>query len=338
MRFPFLAAAASLLLGTVPGQALTCRDVLVHTAADRAPVLAHEIETAVRLALGWGPEDPVEPERLGGTLNHYYRIGIRGGLSAVLEVSDPNEHLFGVERSQEREATRRAAAEGLAPAVLFAAAGDGVLVTRYAGEPVPVTNTVALDEVAQALRALHAIDPTPGLTRTFSPFRNAELLRRSAESQGVRFSPSVATAFETMESIERALGSDSRSVPSHNALRPSCVRRDEAGTVRFVAWEHAGLAEPMQDAAVFAREAGLDDARSRRFLGAYLDGEVTARAWARFRLLGAVADLRAYLDGQLRAALLGAKPSTESERRLTAFLDYTKGDEYRRDLVAAAGT
>ncbi|TMC90775.1 MAG: hypothetical protein E6J12_06305, partial [Chloroflexi bacterium] len=101
----------------------------------------------------------------GGITNHNFRIDV-DGQSFVLRMAGAQTSLLGIDRHVEREASRRAAAAGVGPAVEDLIEPEGWLVTRFIdGKPIPIEEMRRHDtirRVAAALHRFHDALPIPG--------------------------------------------------------------------------------------------------------------------------------------------------------------------------------
>jgi aminoglycoside phosphotransferase (APT) family kinase protein len=176
----------------------------------------------------------------------------------------------GISRANEVACHRRAAAAGIAPAVLHAA--DGIMVTEFLtgrtlvqGAPVEDTTLVNLAAVLRRL-ADHA-DPA-GLP----PFDPVSICRRDLASV-----PPTAIAEEkrwraaAILSVAPALGADAL---IHADLIPENVIVD-GERVMLVDWEYAGRGDPAVDAAAVILHFGLDARQAALLVAAH--GGVDAR-------------------------------------------------------------
>src|SRR5215213_7260855 len=118
----------------------------------------------VGAALGGFDAPPVPLD--GGITNRNFRVALRGE-DCVVRLPGKDTGLLGIDRVAERLATEAAAAVG--PVVAAFLPGPGVLVTRFIpGRAVtPAELRDRVDEVAAALRAVHA---GPALPARFDPF------------------------------------------------------------------------------------------------------------------------------------------------------------------------
>ena len=156
-----------------------------------------------------------EPQPLeGGITNRNYRLRM-GGEDLVLRLCDHGAEVLGIDRSTEEIASRRAAAEGIAPPVVAFLSDVPALVTRWLpGGDVTVEQMRTpgvMAQVAAMLRRLHA---TPALPSAFAIFRLVEEQR--------------ALAGALPDSYERLLGLPHRIEAA--AHRPRARRRSPATT------------------------------------------------------------------------------------------------------------
>ena len=116
-----------------------------------------------------------EPSPLEGSItNRNYRLR-GGGEDLVLRLCDRGAEVLGIDRSTEEIASRRAAAEGIAPPVVAFLSDVPALVTRWLpGGDVAIEHMRTpgvMAQVAAMLRRLHA---TPALPSAFAIFRLIE--------------------------------------------------------------------------------------------------------------------------------------------------------------------
>src|SRR5512132_1435431 len=124
-----------------------------------------------------------EPQPLaGGITNRNYRLRM-GGEDLVLRLCDRGAEVLGIDRTTEEIASRRAAAERIAPPVVAFLSDVPALVTRWLpGGDVALEEMrtpVVMAQVAAMLRRLHA---TPALPSAFAIFRLVEEQRALAAS------------------------------------------------------------------------------------------------------------------------------------------------------------
>jgi len=203
----------------------------------------------------------------GGITNHNFKVVVDGD-AFVVRVAGKDTELLGIDRGVELEASRTAAALGIAPEV--AGFVDGCLVTRFVeGE----TGTPPVAEAGALLRTLHDGPPIPG---RFDSFRVVEVY---AETAGAT-PPAYDRAKEVAEQIERRRSGSERR-PCHNDLLPANFVHDGAH-LRLVDWEYAGMGDPYFDLANFAVNNELDEDGEAELLTAYGGGDADALVLMRF--------------------------------------------------------
>jgi thiamine kinase-like enzyme len=244
-----------------------------------------------------------EPQPLdGGITNRNYRLRL-GGEDLVLRICDPGAGVLGIDRSTEEIASRRAAAEGIAPPVVAFLADVPALVTRWLpGGDVALEQMRApgvLAQVAAMLRRLHA---TPALPTAFAIFRLVEEQRALADGLPESYERLLALAHR----IEAAAtGPEHVPVPCHNDLLTANFVRDGA-RVCIVDWEYAGMNDRYFDLGNLSVNNGFDAEHDRALLELYFDEPVTEARFASLQLFRIVSDFREAMWGavQLRRSEL----------------------------------
>jgi aminoglycoside phosphotransferase (APT) family kinase protein len=184
-------------------------------------------------------------------------------------------------------AYRAAAAQGIAPGIVFVNEALGVTITEKANGVAigtalarPDIRPAVLHGVAQTLARLHAI-PAPDLPRT-----DSGLARSVWSTQTIRDGfPAWAKPFGTrLDVAEAALAKDQRRVFSHNDVNPVNLIWDDA-RVWMVDWDHASLAHPYSDLAIFAMFAMLPDEDAVALLAVQEGAAITSEQRATFLAL-----------------------------------------------------
>ena len=141
----------------------------------------------VQLVPGWEAPEPTITPIPGGITGCNFRVEI-DGRTCVVRIPGERTELLGIDRAGEAEASRRAAALGLAPAVVAELSGIGTLVTEFvAGEPATTDDLVAhgvLEDVAASIRRLHESGAIAARFPNFSGDRAARPRRRRNRSSG----------------------------------------------------------------------------------------------------------------------------------------------------------
>jgi thiamine kinase-like enzyme len=245
-----------------------------------------------------GRPQPLE----GGITNRNYRLRM-GGEDLVLRLCDRGAEVLGIDRTTEEIASRRAAAERIAPPVVAFLADVPALVTRWLpGGDVPVEEMRTpgvLAQVAAMLRRLHA---TPALPSAFAIFRLVEEQRAQAAS----VPESYDRLLDLARRIEAALtGPEHVPVSCHNDLLTANFVRDGA-RVCIVDWEYAGMNDRYFDLGNLSVNNGFDAELDRALLELYFDEPATEVRFASLQLFRIVSDFREAMWGavQLRRSNL----------------------------------
>lgn len=178
---------------------------------------------------------------------------------------------------------------GLAPAVRMFNPNVGYLVVDFVQGLTPSIEQIhqepMLRRVVDLLDKVHHLPP---IQATFSPFRRAEMLSRTAQQFGVRFPDAVAWIEGQVERIEDALAQRPVApVLCHNDLgRRNFV---DAGRLLLLDWEYAGMGDPTYDLANYAANQS-SSAAEEEFIVGYYFGRVSRARLARLRLLRMMSD------------------------------------------------
>jgi thiamine kinase-like enzyme len=249
-----------------------------------------------RLEPDLGPLDG-DPQPLdGGITNRNYRVRL-GGEDLVLRVCDHGAEVLGIDRSTEEIAARRAAAEGIAPAVVAFLSDVPALVTRWLPggglTPEEVRSPSVLPQVAEALRRLHG---SPALPSPFAVFRLVERQRDLAAAVPASYDRARALA----RRIEAALtGPEHVPVPCHNDLLTANFVRD-GQRVCIVDWEYAGMNDRYFDLGNLSVNNGFGPDDDRALLELYFEEPATERRLAALALMRVISDFREAMWGAVQ--------------------------------------
>ncbi|MHB8643157.1 MAG: phosphotransferase [Gaiellaceae bacterium] len=235
-----------------------------------------------------GGVDSIEPLG-GGITNRNFKV-VAGGEAFVLRIGGNDTELLGIDRDVENGASRAAARLGIAPEVVAFLEPEGFLVTRFVDGDV---GRFGVDEVAAALRLLHASPPIAG---RFDAFRVVESYAEIAQEHGIEPPPAFREAREISGRIETVLGRRPL-VPCHNDLLAANFVHD-GGRLWIVDWEYAGMGDPAFDLANFAVNNGLDAEGDRGLLAASGTGDERALVLFRF-----MSDFREAMWGVVQQAV-----------------------------------
>lgn len=205
------------------------------------------IEAGLAAVPGWGGganADEISPLESGG-LNQSYRVTTAAG-QFVLRISPPLQRtaLLGIDRERESRLQASAAAAGLAPMPVAAAADGRWQVRPYV--PGPVWTAADLDSPRQRerlmewLRALHRIPAPP--CAPFEPVTRAEAWCAALRSDSRVARASLAGIVDAWHAIDAT-------------RRPPCIVHSdlhagnivEAASLTVIDWEYAQLSDPLAD-------------------------------------------------------------------------------------------
>jgi thiamine kinase-like enzyme len=237
----------------------------------------------------------------GGITNRNFKVTTSAGETFVLRIGGKDTELLGIDRHVEHEATRTAAACGLAPEVVAFLEPEGYLVTRFVeGSPVEqdeVRDPDTLGEIARSLRRFHDGAPIPG---RFDAFRVVEAYRATALAHGIEAPPEFAEAKAIADRIEEARG-DQPLRPCHNdLLNANFIRAGER--IWIVDWEYAGMGDRFFDLANFSVNHEFSEAESAELLRAYF-GEVDDDDRRVLTLMRFMSDFREAMWGVVQQGL-----------------------------------
>jgi thiamine kinase-like enzyme len=246
-----------------------------------------------RLEPDLGPLDG-DPQPLDGGITNRVRLG---GEDLVLRVCDHGAEVLGIDRTTEEIAARRAAAEGIAPAVVAFLSDVPALVTRWLPggglTPEEVRSPSVLPQVAEALRRLHA---SPALPSPFAVFRLVERQRELAAAVPASYDRARALA----RRIEAVLtGSEHVPVPCHNDLLTANFVRD-GQRVCIVDWEYAGMNDRYFDLGNLSVNNGFGPDDDRALLELYFEEPATERRFAALALMRVISDFREAMWGAVQ--------------------------------------
>lgn len=271
--------------------------------------MEHDLTAVLQRVPAWRGRTDLRTTFLsGGITNQNYRVDVGSGErveSFVMRLGGAKTALLGIDRANEYAATRAAAEIGIAPEVMDFIEPEGYLVARFIkGREMPLSEMrepATLREMAAALKKIHALAP---VRATFSPFAVVRDYDRLARKHGVTMFPeNYAWLRERMGEIETVLARDARTVVlCHNDLLNGNFLRDEAGAIRILDWEYAGMGDAFFDLANFAAHHELTDEQIGILLDAYLD-ENSPRAFARLKLMQAMSDFREAMWGVLQQGI-----------------------------------
>ena len=210
--------------------------------------------------------------RLPGLTNKIFRVAI-GEERVCLRIPGAGTAAI-IDRRAEETNTRAAAKAGVAPELLYFGA-DGVMVTRFVDDALPLSAARfravpgAVDRAARALRSLH--DNASPFAAAFDAFASAAnyiaLLRR----RGADLPPGREAILREADAVQRALDARPRPLRPCHCDPTGANLLDTGERVWIVDWEYSGMNDPTWDLAYLSLQADFEPAQDRRLLHAYFD-------------------------------------------------------------------
>lgn len=236
-------------------------------------------------------------ELTGGITNRNFKIEASGA-AYVLRLGGNDTGLLGIDRRIEYGCTLAAARVGVAPEPLAFLEPEGYMLTRFvAGRPIPLRAMGAeanIRRVAACLKRYHGLRDFPG---AFSPFRIVEMYLPAAQRHRAPLPANLGEFVALAREIEAALlRAPFTPVACHNDLLGGNFI-DEAGTLRLLDWEYAGMGDRFFDLANFSAQHEFAPEQDALLLREYFGAEDTSsrlyqsRA-ARLQLMRVMSDLR----------------------------------------------
>ena len=243
-----------------------------------------------RMAGRLGTVDGVPVPLDGGITNRNFRVRF-GERDCVLRLPGRDTELLGIDRTAERIAAERAAALGIAPALIYADA-ECLVAEWLPGAPIdPDRLRADPGSAARALRAFH----DSGLqlpARFWVPDLLADYAAIVARRGGV-----IRDAYRRAQDLVARVAVVlplTDPVPCHDDLLPGNILAADAdpGHAILVDWEYAGMGHRLFDLANLAVNNEFDDAARSRLLEAYYGEPAGDGRRAALRLMMLVSDAR----------------------------------------------
>jgi thiamine kinase-like enzyme len=248
-----------------------------------------------------GPAEGALRPLEGGITNRNWRARL-GGREYVVRQCTRGTEILGIDRSDEHEASRRAAELGIGPPLAAWLPDEGVLVTAWLDggglTGAELRSPAVLTLIAPALRRFHDGPPL----RT--PFWVPQLVREQHDrivAAGGEVPAVYEAALALADRIAAALhGPEHERAPCHNDLLRGNFVRDGA-SVRIVDWEYAGMNDRYFDLANMSVNNDFEEDDDRALLAAYFGEPATGARFAALRLMRLVSDLREAMWGAVQA-------------------------------------
>jgi thiamine kinase-like enzyme len=241
-------------------------------------------------------------ERLGGLTNKVYRLG-----NKVLRIPGAGTQEY-INRSNEAVSAKIAADASVSPAVLYANATTGVMVTQLVDNAITMTPehfASRLGSPARAGMALNKLHTSGGqFPFRFELFAMIDDYLKVLAGKTVQLPDGYHDVVREAETIRTALARNPASLaPCH--CDPLCENFLDTGTRMWIVdWEYCGMNDPMWDLGDLSVEGGFTHEQDLEMLTAYFESEPPQNAYARMTIYKAMCDLLWTLWGLIQHANL----------------------------------
>ncbi len=233
---------------------------------------------------GWRGNGVACTELKGGLTNRTYQVE-RDGQKFILRLDSKHTDVFDLDRPRELTVLEQAAANGIAPKVIFSNVEAGILLTAYvAGRPWQPSDLDDHENLEALSVLLHEVHALPGCD---SAFDSSGLARRYVENLtshdelhtfGIRCQ-------EIIDSIEES----GVTCCCHNDVVVENII--SASRLMLLDWEYAADNDPLFDLATLISYHELSDEKAKALLSAFTGGtspELAARLEEQVRLYDAI--------------------------------------------------
>ncbi len=214
---------------------------------------------------GWNGKAATWRKLKGGLTNRTYLVE-RVDESFVLRLDAAQTSAFNPDRIGEIEIQKQAAAAGLAPELIFAAADSGILLSRYvpgrAWDASDLDDNKNLQALADLLRRVHDL-PASGIL--FDPNSVAQRYADNLKMHHGLYAHALRC-----EEIIAGIPKSGKFRCCHNDVVAANIIADPA--LKLLDWEYACDNDPMFDLASLVGFHNLDDDRQSDLLNAYAGG------------------------------------------------------------------
>jgi len=275
-------------------------------------------------------------ERLGGLTNRVWRLG-----DAILRIPGEGTAEY-INRAHESAAAGAAAAAGVAPAVLHADAGTGLMVTRFIANVVTMTpagfaaRPGSPARAGQALRRLHGSGAT--FPFRFELFAMIDDYLRILSNKDVTLPDGYHATVAQAGAVRVALAARPLPLaPCH--CDPLCENfLDTGARMWIVDWEYAGMNDPMWDLGDLSVEGQFTPDQDAALLAAYFGGPASPGDHGRMVIYKAMCDLLWTLWGLIQLA--SANPADDfrayADGRFARCRALMASPDFARHLAAIA--
>ena len=224
-------------------------------------------------------------ERLGGMMNHSYKITRNDGQEYLVRIPGEGTEDM-INRSDERKSTELGCKLGIDSELLFFG-DDGRKVMRFIHDPQPMTDEVmrrkdVLLQAADIFHRLHTCGVDTGVR--FEVFEMADLYEKLIRDGGVAFYDDYDEVKQAVMDIKAEVDKDGEAprVPCHNDSLVANWVLDGDNKLYLIDWEFSGMNEAMWDLSCLSIEAEYTPENDDELLNAYYGREVTLDEKKRF--------------------------------------------------------
>ena len=211
-------------------------------------------------------------ERLGGLMNHSYKITRKNGEEFLVRIPGEGTEEM-INRSDERKSTELGCKLGIDSELLFFG-DDGRKVMRFIHDPQPMTEDVmkkkeVLVQAANIFHRLHTCGVDTGVR--FEVFEMAELYEKLIRDGGVAFYDDYEEVKQTVMDIKAEVDKNgiAPKVPCHNDCLVANWVLEDTGKLYLIDWEFSGMNEAMWDLSCLSIEANYSEQNDDDLLNAY---------------------------------------------------------------------
>lgn len=246
-----------------------------------------QLEIACALEhLGYDPRDLRITDIYCGSANRAVRLLVAGD-DVVLRLAGSGTTDL-VDRSRECDHMKWASSLGVAPQVLSADPGRGLILYRFAdGQTLDTMERPFATPVLQRLgQAFQKLRQATGFAGVMDPWEKLETYLDEAGCTSPEAPDAFGAGWAAVDAMRHVCHpGDAAPVASHVDPVPQNII-DDGKRITFLDWEYAALCHPLWDPAYFASEADLTEDERRTLLAATgMRGEAKALAnWIRVAL------------------------------------------------------
>jgi thiamine kinase-like enzyme len=242
--------------------------------------------------------------RLGGLTNRVFHIEL-AGKSYCLRIPGTGTEEY-INRRNEEQAARQAAAAGVSPDVVYFDSGTGVMITAFIDEAVTMspalfkTRTGSPERAGLAFRRLH--ESGAQFPFRFELFSMIDDYLKVLSGKEVDFPHGYHDVLKESDAIRSALAAHPLPLVACHC-DPLCENFLDTGERMWIVdWEYSGMNDPMWDLGDLSVEGSFDPDQEARMVQAYFGGKPSASEMGRIAIYKAMCDLLWTLWGLIQFA------------------------------------